>query len=368
MSMFDLQIWATLPTAFWSVVFFAFGSIVGSFLNVCIYRLPRGESIVSPPSHCPQCKYHIPGYLNVPIFTWIILRGRCANCGQGISIRYLIVEFLTGCAFLTCWLGFGHVSAGLALVYCLLAAGFLVATFIDFEHFIIPDEITLGGMGVGFLASFAVPVMHGTSNPVKALQASFLGILVGAGLMYGILRLAKVLFGRQTHTLPPDSKVVFTEDALELPGEVIPYEEIFYRKSDTITLIAKTVQLGERTFENVPVRLNLLQHFLQIGEESFDPETVTHMEVVTDQIIRPREAMGLGDVKFMGAIGAFLGWKSVLFSLMVSSIIGSLVGVMLILLRKKEWSSRIPYGPYIALAAMIWIFYGKKLAAYWLPW
>src|SRR2546430_8703853 len=147
--MFDPRSWAALPFQFWSVVFFVFGCIVGSFLNVCIHRMPAGQSIISPPSHCPHCKYSIPWYLNVPLITWLYLRGKCKNCGAPISIRYFLVELLTGTAFLGCWLAFGKQSAGLALIYAVFLSGLIVATFIDFEHFIIPDEITIGGMVAG---------------------------------------------------------------------------------------------------------------------------------------------------------------------------------------------------------------------------
>jgi leader peptidase (prepilin peptidase)/N-methyltransferase len=144
-----------------------------------------------------------------------------------------------------------------------------------------------------------------------------------------------------------------------LPGHEIPYEEIFYRKTDTIFLNARTVELIDRTYRDVNLRLS--PHALKIGEEEIDPETMPHMEAVCTEIVLPREAMGLGDVKFMAAIGAFLGWQGAVFSLMASSVIGSAVGVALIIARKREWSSRMPYGPYIALAAAIWLFGGKKI-------
>src|SRR5436190_8493108 len=148
---FDLHVWQSVPFHFWSIVFFIFGTVVGSFLNVCIYRMPRGESIASPPSHCPHCNYSIPWFLNIPLVTWLFLRGKCANCSAPISVRYFLVELLTGVAFMGCWLAFGGQSVFLALVYAVLLAGFIAATFIDFEHLIIPDEITLGGVAVGFL-------------------------------------------------------------------------------------------------------------------------------------------------------------------------------------------------------------------------
>jgi leader peptidase (prepilin peptidase)/N-methyltransferase len=108
---FDPELWARVPFHFWSLVFFALGCCVGSFLNVCIYRMPLGMSIFTPPSHCPHCKYSIPWYLNMPLATWLWLGGKCRNCAAPISPRYFFVELLTGVAFLACWLVFGGQSA-----------------------------------------------------------------------------------------------------------------------------------------------------------------------------------------------------------------------------------------------------------------
>jgi leader peptidase (prepilin peptidase) / N-methyltransferase len=360
-TVFDPHNWEAVPFHFWSLVFFAFGCIVGSFLNVCIYRMPLDLSVVSPPSHCPHCKYSIPFYLNVPLLTWLTLRGKCKNCAAPISPRYFIVELLTGVAFLACWLAVGHASPWIALVYCLFLAGLITATFIDFEHFIIPDEITLGGAVVGFVISFFLPQLHGEKSLVQGMVQSAIGIAVGGGIVYAVLRLGKLLFGRQKIKLPGETKVIFTETALCLPDKEIPYEEIFYRKSDAVVLEARTVELIDRGYGDVTLRLS--PQLLRIGDEKIDPETVPHIEAVCSELVLPREAMGLGDVKFMAAIGAFIGWQGAVFSLMASSLIGSVAGVVLIVARKREWSSRMPYGPYIALAAVIWIFGGKTLFA-----
>ena len=358
-AVFDPHNWEVVPFHFWSLVFFAFGCIVGSFLNVCIYRMPLDLSVVSPPSHCPHCKYAIPFYLNVPLLTWLLLWGKCKNCGASIKPRYFIVELLTGLAFLACWLAFGHASPWIAAVYCLFLAGLITATFIDFEHFIIPDEITFGGAVVGFVISFFLPQLHGTNSLKVGLERSALGIAIGAGIVYAVLRLGKLLFGRQKIKLPDGAKIIFTETALCFPDKEIPYEEIFYRKTDAIVLEARTVELIDRSYYNVTLRLT--PEVLKLGDEKINPETEPHMDVVCSEITLPREAMGLGDVKFMAAIGAFIGWQGAFFSLLASSLIGSAAGIALILLRKREWSSRMPYGPYIALAAIIWIFGGKKL-------
>jgi leader peptidase (prepilin peptidase)/N-methyltransferase len=363
-AIFDAHNWSLVPFHFWSLCFFVLGCIVGSFLNVCIYRMPLELSVVSPPSHCPHCKYAIPFYLNIPLVTWLALRGRCKNCGAPISPRYFIVELLTGVAFLGCWLKFGAAShplpaLALALVYAIFLAGLICATFIDFEYFIIPDEITMGGIVAGFAVSLLLPSLHETNSIQLALWRSALGILIGAGIIYAILRLGKLFFGRQKLPLPPDTTVYFTDTAVCLPGKEIPYEEIFYRKSDTIVLHARTVELVDRCYRDVTVRLS--PSALRIGDEQFKPDAVTHLEAVGSEITLPREAMGLGDVKFLAAIGAFIGWQGALFSLMVSSLIGAAVGIVLIVLRKREWSSRMPYGPYIAAAAALWLFGGKKL-------
>jgi leader peptidase (prepilin peptidase)/N-methyltransferase len=249
------------------------------------------------------------------------------------------------------------------LIYSFFLAGLIVATFIDFEHFIIPDEITLGGAVVGFICSFLVPSLHNQDSLVEAIKSSLLGIGVGAGLVYFILRVGKLLFGRQKFGLPGRSKIVFTEFGVMLPEKEYAYEEIFYRPSDAIALQAETLELIDRGYKDVAVRIS--PEVLKIGDEKLDPATILHMEAVTSEIVFPREAMGLGDVKFMAAIGAFLGWKAVIFCLMVSSLIGSLVGIALILARRQAWSSRLPYGPYIAGAAAIWIFGGKDLVQWW---
>jgi len=354
---FDSEIWAAVPFEFWAVVFFMFGCMVGSFLNVCIHRMPLGLSVVSPPSHCPHCKYSIPWYLNIPLVTWLWLRGRCRNCRAPISARYFLVELLTGLLFLGCWLRFGQRSAAVALVCCLVLAGLVAATFIDFEHFIIPDEITIGGMVVGFICSFFLPALHHVASVEDSLKESLLGMVAGGGIIYFILRIGKLVFGRQRVKLPAEARIVFTENGIELPDKSVPYGEVFYRQSDTIVMRARTVELVDRCYKDVTVRLS--PELLRIEDERLNPETVPHLEAVSTEIVLPREAMGFGDVKFMAGIGAFLGWKAVIFSLMVSSAIGSVVGLTLILMGRRQ--SRLPYGPYIAMAAAIWIFAGPEL-------
>ncbi len=391
MSEAELTFWTRAPFVFWSFVFFVFGSVVGSFLNVCIYRMPRDLSLAKPGSQCPRCGFAIPWRLNIPIMSWLWLRGKCRQCAAAISPRYLGVELLTALAFLVSWLVFGaqtpvnghEFTTGvlLAVTWGFVLAGLIAATFIDFEHFIIPDQITLGGVAAGFLVSAALPALgvalHNTTKfvsgqweivslerPAESLMASGLGILVGAGAVFAVLQLGKLLFGRMRVPLGEGESAIFTESALHLPSEVSPFEEIFFRKSDTIRLHAKRVELVDRCYKNMDVALSPKR--LLIGDKSLDPETVPFIKVETDELVIPREAMGFGDVKFMAAIGAFVGWQGALFSLMASAVVGAVVGVGVIAIGRRDWSARLPYGPYISLAAVIWIFFREDILAAWL--
>jgi leader peptidase (prepilin peptidase)/N-methyltransferase len=275
-----------------------------------------------------------------------------------------VVELLTALLFLGSWLVAGRQSVGLALVYCLFLAGLVAATFIDLEHFIIPDEISLGGIAVGLACSGLVPRLHGQSSAGAGLMASGLGAVVGGAVLYLILRGGKLLFGRHELQLAPGTRIIFTETALVLPDRQIPYEELFYRKSDCITFQARQLELVDRGYPVATVRLRPDE--LRINNDRFDPEAVPHMEAVVDRITLPREAMGLGDVKLMAAIGAFLGWKATLFTLLLSSMVGATVGLTLIITGRRQWSSRLPYGPYLALGAVAWVFGGGGLLTQWL--
>jgi leader peptidase (prepilin peptidase)/N-methyltransferase len=275
-----------------------------------------------------------------------------------------LVWVLFGLAFLSCWIEFGQ-SPAVVFVYGVLLAGLIVASFVDFAHFMIPDVITIGGVFAGLLCSLLLPQLHGEKLLVAGMWQSLLGIGVGAGLLYLLMRLGKLAFGRQRLALAGDTKIVFTDSGLLLPGKAITYDELFYRKSDAVMLHASAVEFGGLSYHDVPIRLT--RNSLHIGNDEFNPVEVTHLEASSAEIVLPREAMGMGDVKLMAAIGAFLGWQAVIFSLLAGSVIGSLVGCGLIARHRSQWSARLPYGPYLAVAATIWIFAGKQLLALFAP-
>lgn len=161
---------------------FIFGSIIGSFLNVCIYRLPKLQSIVLPPSHCPGCGKNISWYDNIPLLSYIILMGKCRSCGGKIGYRYPLVELLTALLITALYSVLG-INAKF-FTYSILTCGLIVATFVDFDIQEIPDEISLGGLAVGLIFAFAFPYIFGTASRVHSLTASLLGMLAGGGSIY----------------------------------------------------------------------------------------------------------------------------------------------------------------------------------------
>ena len=247
---------------FFSGSAFVLGTIIGSFLNVCIYRIPAGKSIVSPPSSCPNCGHQIRWYQNIPILSYLFLGAKCASCKTKISLRYPAIEFLTGILFAAVLYDFGFSVA--TLVYWLFVAALVTITFIDLDHQIIPDVISLPGIIVGFICSFFIPWLSWVD--------SSLGILLGGGILLSIAWL---------------------------------YEKIAHR-----------------------------------------------------------EGMGGGDIKLLGMLGAFLGWKAILPVVFISSLVGSLIGIPVMLLQKGDSKLAIPFGPFLAFAAIIYLFWGTELV-YW---
>ncbi len=241
----------------------AFGAIVGSFLNVVILRLPQeGGSIVFPASHCPICKTPLNWYENIPIISYIFLRGKCNHCKTSISLQYPVVELLM--ALLS---GAVFYKFGLSITACgyfLFCAALVVIIWVDIHHQIIPDIISLPGIVVGFFFSFV--------NSQLTWQSSLIGLLVGGGILYSIA----------------------------------------------------------------------LLYF----------------------ILRKQEGMGGGDIKLLAMIGAFLGWQSLLFVIFFSSLTGTIVGITAMAKQKKGGATRIPFGPFLSVAALFFLFFNAQILYY----
>jgi len=237
----------------------AFGLIWGSFVNVLIYRLPRDHSVVFPPSACPSCQKPIAPYDNIPVLSYLLLLGHCRNCGARIPLRYPLVELLVATASLA-----GYFRQGFSLEYVIelgFAAAMLVLIFIDYDHRILPNIITIPGTFIGLLLAFF-------RQPITLTEA-LLGAVLGAGLLLAVA-------------------------------------EVYFR-------------------------------------------------------LRKTEGLGMGDVKMMAMVGAFLGWKGVLLTLFAGSLLGSLVGLALMATQGKDLKTALPFGTFLGMAATATLFVGSPL-------
>jgi len=337
---------------------FVIGAAVGSFLNVCIYRWPVDLSINRPRrSFCPNCKQPIPWQQNLPLISWIVLRGRCANCGAKISFRYFAVELVTALLFLAIWESFPW---QVAIAYWVFVSFLIIGTFIDFEHFIIPDRVTIGGVIAGVAFSVTVPALMGTDSRLAAGVRSFLAAALGYVILWIVLETGKIAFGRKRIRF--EAPTLFTwakrgDDADFVVGtEESLWSDYFAREKDRLLLICEEVRIDHHTYGNVTLdfrydRVTAEGHVTMLDD-------VTHISGVARELVIPREAMGRGDLKFLAAIGAFLGWRAVLFSLFAGSLLGSIVGLITLVVGKPVWSAKLPFGPYLAFGAVTWMFFG----------
>ncbi len=256
-----------MPEFFKLIFVFFFGASIGSFLNVCIHRVPLGLSIATPKSRCPSCKSQILFYDNIPIMSYLFLRGKCRRCGSRISAEYPLVEAFTAILFVALYWRFGPGAE--FFVYAFFVSALMAISFIDLHIRIIPNVISIPGIAVGFLLSFVL-----YEPPMRALLTSASGIILGGGTLFVV---------------------------------------------------------------------------------------ATGYYYVTG-----KEGMGGGDVKLLAMIGAFLGWKGVIFTLMASSLIGSLIGIFLMLFRGKGGKDAIPFGPFLSLGALLYVFFGEAVVNWYL--
>jgi leader peptidase (prepilin peptidase)/N-methyltransferase len=242
------------------VIIFLFGLCIGSFLNVCIYRLPASKSITNPPrSICPSCNSQIPYYDNIPVLSYLWLKGRCRQCGAPISFRYVVVELMTGIVAVGALFHFGLTLEG--LIYFVFISSLIAITFIDIDHKIIPDVITLPGILMGLIASFALPAV--------GFKDSIIGMLVGGGALW-----------------------------------VVAW--VYY-------------------------------------------------------VLTRKDGMGGGDIKLLAMMGTIIGLKGVIFTIFVSSAVGTLVGVTVMMVKGKDMKFAVPFGPFLSIGAITYIFFGQEI-------
>jgi leader peptidase (prepilin peptidase)/N-methyltransferase len=335
-----------------SATVFVFGLICGSFLNAVIHRLPRGIGLAYPRrSFCPMCGRSLPWYENLPVLSWIWLGGRCSGCAAGIPVRYPLVELLTAGLFLWLWWSFPPAPA---FAYMVLAALLVAGTFIDLEHMILPDSLTLGGAVVGVILSMSVAGLLPGADWEERLRASLFGAGAGFAALFAVVELGKLAFGRKRYELEPAGEFVVHHDPagprLLLAGETWELTDVFYRPSDTLELHLDGGDVWRLRSDGVE------RDGREVTYAEADGWTGTARAVVV-----PREAMGFGDVKFMLTLGAFLGWAGALFSIAAGSVIGAVAGGAMLLTSRLGEHGRIPFGPYLAAGALLWIAAGPEL-------
>ena len=311
-------------------------------------------------SFCPDCKKEIPWHQNIPLISWLVLRGRCAKCGAKIGFRYFGVELLTAFLFLAVWNSFPW---PIALAYWVFVSLVVVATFIDFEHYIIPDEMTIGGAMAGLVASILVPQLMGTDSRLAAGISSALAAASGYVILWIVLELGKMAFGKKRIRL--DAPTPFTwirrnDDAdLAVGEERSLWSDHFSRETDRLLLFCDQAGIDNRSYTEATLEFHYNR--VTVEGETFELDRVNEIAGIVRELQIPREAMGRGDLKFLAAIGAFLGWRAVLFSLFGGSLIGSLVGLITLVAGKRVWSAKLPFGPYLAFGALTWMFFGENL-------
>jgi len=349
---------------------FILGAVVGSFLNVCIYRMPLDLSVNEPKrSFCPHCKKQIPWTQNIPLVSWLVLRGKCANCHAPIAFRYFGVELLTALLFLAAWIKCWHSDHWeLAFPIWIILGLMIVATFIDLEHFIIPNEITWGGVVAGVVLSLALPAMMGVDSHLMGLVWSAAAAAAGYATLWLVVEVGKKAFGKKRIELEKPEAFTWIrhgDDADLVAGEnTMKWSDLFARPTDVLIMHVTEARAGEKSYEQT----TLTFHFdrLQVDSDEYELDKLDQISGTVTAMVIPREAMGFGDVKFIAAIGAFLGLRAVFFTIMSGSVIGAIIGLLMIVIGRREWSARIPFGPYLALGAVIWIFFGPELLnAYW---
>ena len=334
---------------------FVFGLVCGSFLNAVIHRLPRGVGLARPRrSFCPGCGRSLPWYENIPLASWLWLRGRCAGCGASISVRYPLVELLTAVLFVWLWWSFPPLVAA---AYMVLVAILVAGTFIDVEHMILPDSLTLGGAAAGVVLSVLVVDLQPGEDWEERLRASLFGAALGFAVLFAVVELGKLAFGRKRFELDPPEDFSLRTGAqgpvLRLGEEDWVLEEVFYRASDRLELHVADGPVWRLSSDGV-----------QRDGRRADYAEAEGWSGTARVVVVPREAMGFGDVKFMLTLGAFLGWPGALFSIAAGSLIGAVAGVILLATRRLEAAGRLPFGPYLAAGAIVWLAAGPALVGW----
>ncbi|MDO4954349.1 MAG: prepilin peptidase [Akkermansia sp.] len=352
-------------------VFFAmFGACIGSFLNVVIYRLPRGLSVNEPSrSFCPTCKEPIPWYLNIPILSWLMLRGRSACCNTPISVRYWLVEVATALLFgLVAWY-FSVEDIITQALLCVWVAAMLATLCMDWEQMVVMPSLMVVAAVAGVLVSLLSPWFAGDALvPEQGLMLSLWGAVVGFGFFRLVGWAGTIAFGRhrkefdqpqgwKLHQAANGDDIVLEFEG----GETLLWSRVFAEPANTLVLHGAVLSDGRGGGGDI-----------SFSAEAAVLEDGTRVELEAVECLsgtcggyRSRQAaMGSGDAWIAMGIGALLGWEGVLFSLVA----GSFIGLALAVVSRVGFGRPMPFGPALILAAGIWLFFGVQIDAWLMDW
>ena len=356
-AMIDLPPW---ESPFYAIATVLFGICVGSFLNVVIYRVPRGLSINKPKrSFCPPCKKEIPISRNIPLFTWLIQRGKCAECKSPIPIRYFWIELLTGLLWLACWHYFS--SPLVAVLFMLLGAIALVIIAVDIELMLIPRPFTITAAIIALIGGAITPERFHLYTWQEGLAYSAFGLAIGWAALWLVVLLGKAMFGKRSFTFEEPTTWSVREPQQEdeeisfiIDDEIIPWSDIFFRKKDKLIIDGLThlnIDGNPRTATLLEIRE---QHILVDGEK-IDIEELESLDGKTTSATIPREAMGMGDVDLLAVLGATFGAPSLLLIVLFSC----LFTILIALLGRLGFGKMIPFGPALIAGGVFWLLYGQ---------
>ncbi|OGV92150.1 MAG: hypothetical protein A3K19_30580 [Lentisphaerae bacterium RIFOXYB12_FULL_65_16] len=386
---------------------FAAGICVGSFLNVCIWRLPRGESLLRPKSHCPKCNHFIHWRENIPLLSWALLRGRCSVCREPISIRYPAVEFVTGLAFVLVWIRVWSefLPFGVIPGYLTLSAILIAAVMTDIDHLLIPNALTYTGMIVALLAAIILPESHyfGAAVPVLgsgthllvdgvvqsiggwapglfgspsilALLDSLFGLAVGFGVLWVIAEAGRRIWGQRGARSAEPVSFVLDPAGIEVGSQFQEeWGEILFRAGDAFNARVVTAKVvwrepgaespSSQEVGNVTLRAGLAA--VEVAGRRVPWDQLEQVTGTLTEWSAPREVMGYGDLKLLGMIGAFLGADACLFILMISAVAGTCVGLLAFALMPERRHRPVPFGPFLALGSFFWILAGTEFVSWY---
>ena len=370
------------------VILGVLGLLIGSFTNVLIWRLPRGENVAFPPSHCPTCDHPLSPLDLVPVLSWVSLGGKCRYCQAPISPRYPVIEVLSGLAYAATALLFPLSSFGAGVIgLCLLFTILLAASVIDFETYTIPDELTLPGTAIGLIFG---AVNGAALSPLPHFEAALRGALMGAGVLVVISLLGSWVLRRFRERLYPELPIGYQQIALALFGGVV-FGGLWgswwtaLAGGAALGAVSAVVNLAARRVVRVPELLTLGGSLLGLaffgGRGSLSLLTglqgglaaagavsllaglywwigSRHEVAEADDSPSDPTAMGFGDVKLAAVIGAFLGFERLLVALAVAVVVGAVLGL---LQRFTGGENKLKFGPYLAIGAVVALLWGASI-------